>query len=221
MKSMDQTRARYNRIAPLYDLLTRGEKEAIRVGIHLLNVEEGERVLEVGCATGGALPSLTRSSGSRGTVIGLDLSEEMLSIAREKPEIRIMNIELVQGDARALPFCDCSVDALFMTFTLELFPDTVIPLVLEECRRVLARKGRLTVVSLAEGTNLAVHLYTWLHRRFPGYLDCRPIPLEQVIQDAGFETISRERISLWGLPVVIVAAVQRSDINRWQREVGV
>jgi ubiquinone/menaquinone biosynthesis C-methylase UbiE len=97
----------------------------------------------------------------------------------------------------------------------------VIPLVLEECRRVLARKGRLTVVSLAEGTNLAVHLYTWLHRRFPGYLDCRPIPLEQVIQDAGFETISRERISLWGLPVVIVAAVQRSDINRWQREVGV
>lgn len=164
---------------------------------------------------------LWRSSGSCGMVIGLDLSEEMLFIAREKPEIRTMNIELVQGDARALPFCNCSVDALFMTFSLELFSDSVIPRVLEECRRVLSQEGRLTVVSLAEGTNLAVHLYTWLHRHFPGYLDCRPIPLEQVIQAAGFETISRERISLWGLPVVIVAAVQRSVINRWQRQVGV
>jgi demethylmenaquinone methyltransferase/2-methoxy-6-polyprenyl-1,4-benzoquinol methylase len=93
-----------------------------------------------------------------------------------------------------------------MSFTLELFSTTEIPLVLAECRRVLVPGGRLGVVSLARKDTRMVSYYEWFHARYPRLIDCRPIHVHQVLEEAGYIILQTLEKSLWGLPVEIVVA---------------
>jgi len=76
-----------------------------------------------------------------------------------------------------------------MSFTLELFDTPEIPKVLAKIKRVLKPKGRLGVVSMSreDGKSLLLRLYEWAHKKFPQYVDCRPIYVAESIKDAGFE----------------------------------
>jgi ubiquinone/menaquinone biosynthesis C-methylase UbiE len=115
------------------------------------------------------------------------------------------HVELHLGDAVTLPWEGNKFDAVFMSFTLELFDTSEIPLVLSEARRVVKQGGRLGVVSLSKdyGQTIPMGIYEWLHQKFPGYLDCRPINVEKSIKDAGFEISHSEQHRLFGLPVAI------------------
>jgi len=122
-----------------------------------------------------------------------------------------VRVELRCGDAVQLPFQPECFDALFMTFTLELFDTPEIPKVLQECWRVLRREGRVCVVSLSKAgkSSWMRTLYEWGHDWFPKLLDCRPILVRQSLEEAGFQTLDAIRTSLWRLPVEIVLAAKR------------
>jgi demethylmenaquinone methyltransferase/2-methoxy-6-polyprenyl-1,4-benzoquinol methylase len=193
-----------------YDLMASSEKNYVDAGLRVLGAAEGERVLEVGSGTGYALLSLARAVGSSGAVYGVDISQGMMRVA----EIRLGKaglrdaVALIRGDGAHLPLGDRSVDAVFMSFTLELFDTPHIPRVLAGCRRVLRDGGQLCVVSLAkrgEGS-LSVRFYEWIHNRMPRYVDCRPIPVSEALEEAGFEVVEVARRSMWTLPVDIVLA---------------
>ena len=204
----------YDRISHAYDLIAdSGEHQARERGLELLDVQPGESVLEVGYGTGHSLVQLAESVGASGRVTGIDISPGMRDVARKRLEEAAVDglVKLLVGSVPPLPFEDNSFDAITMSFTLELFPLETIREVLGECRRVLKSGGRLAVVSMAtvregESESLLERTYVWMHIHFPHIVDCRPIPLEMLVSEAGFRIDKQERFDLFTMPVAIVVA---------------
>jgi len=88
-----------------------------------------------------------------------------------------------------------------------LFDNPEIPLVLEECKRILRPSGRIVVVGMSkEGEDGAVlRVFEWTHQHFPNFLDCRPIFVRRSLEKAGFYIQSVATMSMW-VPVEIVLA---------------
>lgn len=199
----------YDRMSRWYDALAApSERRYRQAGLDILDAQEGERILEIGSGTGHALVALARAVGPRGSVCGLDISMGMLDAARE----RIKKADLSEraslwcGDGAAIPFKSDCFDAIFISFTLELFDTPEIPVVLRECWRVLRDEGRLAVVSMIKKESVMVQLYEWMHRLFPTYVDCRPIFVRRSLKETGFQIIEGQELSMWGLPVAVVLA---------------
>jgi SAM-dependent methyltransferase len=117
-------------------------------------------------------------------------------------------VAVIQGDAHRLPLAAGAVDAVFMSFVLELIDTTQIPQVLDECRRVLRPGGRLAVVSLqlTQPPPVMTRLYLSARRHLPDVLDCRPIPVPGLLTGTGWHLQARQRLSVAGLPVTAVLA---------------
>lgn len=208
----ESNRKFYDRISKAYDFIAdSGEHKARQAGETVLNVQPGESVLEVGFGTGNGILELAESVGGTGTIRGIDVSQGMYDVATKKIAERkpAANIELTLGDARQLPYADGTFDAAFMSFTLELFDDEEIPIVLKELRRVLKPGARLGNVSMSvvdhdERESILEKFYKWMHHHFPHIVDCRPIDVPALLRAAGFEIVSDERQEIWTMPVAIV-----------------
>ncbi|MEX2548582.1 MAG: class I SAM-dependent methyltransferase [Nitriliruptoraceae bacterium] len=115
---------------------------------------------------------------------------------------------LVEADAVQLPLAQRCFDAVYLSFTLELFDTDELATVLDECRRVLRPTGRLAVVSpaLTDDPPVMTRPYLRARGRLPSLLDCRPIPTDELVLHAGFAILARQRPSVWGLFVDVVVA---------------
>jgi demethylmenaquinone methyltransferase/2-methoxy-6-polyprenyl-1,4-benzoquinol methylase len=209
-RSKEAARASYNRLSRWYDLVAGGTEKKYRDwGLDKLAAQPGEKILEIGFGTGHCLVSLAKAVGPAGGVTGLDISDGMLAIARERLQREELDerVDLHLGDAANLDFIETSsLDGVFMSFTLELFDNPEIPRVLQECYRILKPGGRLAVVSMTK-TNppgVAVRMYEWFHEHMPDYADCRPIFARQALEQSGFVIRDVSVSSMWGLPVEIV-----------------
>jgi ubiquinone/menaquinone biosynthesis C-methylase UbiE len=212
-RSRAEARRAYDRASRWYRFVEEPfERPARAVGLDLLRVQPGERVLELGCGTGGALVALARAVGQTGHLVGLDLSPGMVrqAAARLRRARLSERAELLVADGCSIPCADASFDALFTAFTLELFDTPEIPLVLAECRRVIRPGGRIAVVSLSRSAPIGwpTRLYERLHDRFPDALDCRPIHPRLALAATGFERARSRTIPLWGLRAEAVVAAR-------------
>lgn len=209
-RSKEAARTSYNRLSRWYDLVAGSTEKKYRDwGLEKLAARPGERILEIGFGTGHCLVSLAKAVGPAGGVTGVDISDGMLAIARERlqQEGLAERIDLHLGDAANLDFIEAgSLDGVFMSFTLELFDNPEIPRVLQECHRILKPAGRIAIVSMTK-TNppgLAVRMYEWFHEHMPAYADCRPIFARPALEQSGFTIQDVSVSSMWGLPVEIV-----------------
>lgn len=105
-------------------------------------IQPGQRVIDVACGTGVLTRLVAQRVGSGGSVVGLDINEEMLAVAERKAPA----IEWQRGPAEALPFDDGSFDAVVSQFGLMFFQDR--RAALQEMARVLRPGGRLAVAVL-------------------------------------------------------------------------
>lgn len=213
-RSKEAARASYNRLSRWYDLVAGGTEKKYRDwGLEKLSAQPGEKILEIGFGTGHCLVAIAKAVGSTGRVTGVDISDGMLVIARERlqREGLIERVDLHLGDAANLDFVKPgSLDGVFMSFTLELFDNPEIPRVLNECHRILKPGGRAVAVSMTKSNppGAAVRIYEWFHEHMPNYADCRPIFARQALEQSGFAIRDVRVSSMWGLPVEIVLGVK-------------
>jgi demethylmenaquinone methyltransferase/2-methoxy-6-polyprenyl-1,4-benzoquinol methylase len=212
-RTKEEAKRSYDRMSKYYDYMMGAfERKYAVLALKLLSIKEGSTVLEIGFGTGYCLKQIADLIGQAGEVHGLDISSGMAEITRRRLEKAglVDRAKLYCGDAVSLPFDSNTFDAVFMSFTLELFDTPEIPSVLEEAKRVLKPKGKLGVISMskASGDSLLLKLYEWAHRKWPKYVDCRPIYLRQSIMNATYEVEKIQKVKLLGLTCEIVVAVK-------------
>jgi SAM-dependent methyltransferase len=125
--------------------------------------QPAERVLDLACGTGIVARQVAARLGTATAVTGLDLSPQMLDVARAAATRERAPVEWLEGRAEALPFADACFDAVFCQFGLMFFADRAAAL--GEIRRVLRPGGRF-LASVWQGLD-----------RHPFYLQ-----LDEVIQ---------------------------------------
>ncbi len=108
-------------------------------GLHL-----GEVVLDLGSGAGADVLISAKRVGPTGHVYGLDVTEEMLALARRhQREAGVDNVEWLHGEIEDIPLPDASVDVVLSNCVINLSADK--PRVLHEAARVLRPGGRLAV----------------------------------------------------------------------------
>src|ERR1035441_1824679 len=103
LQTKEETRAFYDKISGVYDLLAEHSEGPVRqTGLDQLALARGERVLEIGYGTGHCLVQIAEAVGPEGKVFGIDLSEGMRAQAQDRVEKEhlIDRVELSCGDAR-------------------------------------------------------------------------------------------------------------------------
>jgi arsenite methyltransferase len=114
------------------------------VPIAVAALHEGEAVLDLGSGAGADVLISARRVGPSGQAIGLDMTEEMLELARAKAaEAGLDNVEFRKGFIEAMPVEDASVDVVISNCVINLSGDK--PKVLAEAARVLRPGGRFAV----------------------------------------------------------------------------
>jgi arsenite methyltransferase len=108
------------------------------------DLHEGETVLDLGSGAGADVLISSRRVGPGGKAIGLDMTEEMLELARANAaEAGAENVEFLKGYLEQMPLGDASVDVVISNCVINLSADK--PAVLCEAARVLRPGGRLAV----------------------------------------------------------------------------
>jgi phosphatidylethanolamine/phosphatidyl-N-methylethanolamine N-methyltransferase len=140
----------YRRWSSVYDLVFGGVSSAARKrAVAQVNHLPGQAVLEVGVGTGLALPSYSPDK----RIVGIDLSAEMLALARRRvADLRLRNVDgLLEMDAEATEFADGQFDTAVAMFVTSVVPNP--RRLLAELRRVVRPGGNILFVNhfAAEG----------------------------------------------------------------------
>jgi phosphatidylethanolamine/phosphatidyl-N-methylethanolamine N-methyltransferase len=181
----------YEKLAKVYDLtfgptLHPGRLQAIQ----RMNIQPGERVLEVGVGTGINL-SLYPTDAA---ITGIDFSEPMLEKARERASRKDMkHTRLLQMDAADLKFADDSFDIVYAPYLISVVPDPIG--VAQEMRRVCRPGGRIIILNHFLSPNpllsriermispLTIHIGFTADLDLPAFLaqaDLKPVSIEKV-----------------------------------------
>lgn len=106
------------------------------------DIHPGETVLDIGCGGGTDLLLAARRTGSCGRAIGVDLTPNMIALARRGADsLGLSQVEIRQGQAESLPVDSESVDIVISNGALNLVPDKA--LAFSEIARVLKPGGRI------------------------------------------------------------------------------
>jgi len=185
--------------------MERGHQPVGRQAIETMRVKEDARVLDVGCGSGWATRLLAEKA-KRGQVVGIDISDEMVRIARESSG-GFPNVEFQVASSESLPFAEAQFTHAFSMESIYYYSNVLAAL--REIHRVLARSGLfVTVVDLYQENGpshqwmdmlkVPVHLLSIADYRslfqqagFVNIIDARlydPTPIQENYSGTSFKT---------------------------------
>lgn len=107
-------------------------------------LKQGEVVLDLGCGAGADVFLSAREVGIEGKIYGLDMTDEMLDLARKQAvEYGFENVEFIKGEIEDIPLPDQSVDVVISNCVISLVPDK--EKAFKEISRVLKPGGRISI----------------------------------------------------------------------------
>ena len=110
----------------------------------LASLQQGERVLDLGSGGGIDCFLAARQVGAEGHVIGLDMTPDMLNLARmNQAKLGLTNVEFIQGEMENIPLPEASVDVIISNCVVCLSPDK--DAIFREAFRLLAPGGRMHI----------------------------------------------------------------------------
>ena len=206
----NEVRKTYRKMATNYDFWCSFiEDKARQRCLDLAAIRNGEYVLEVAVGTGVMFEKILQINPS-GITEGIDLTEAMLSHARERArQTGSSNYTLRVGDAYRLDYPDESFDIVLNNYMFDLIPEKDFMTILMEFNRVLRKGGRVVLVNMTRGSFLFNALWNWLYQVRPALLGgCRGVELEPYVGKAGFDQVRREYVTQLGFPSEVIFAIK-------------
>jgi len=171
----------------------------------LAKLKAGEIVLDLGSGGGIDVLLSARRVGPTGKAYGLDMTDEMLALARENQrKAGVQNVEFLKGEIESIPLPDNSVDVIISNCVINLSGDK--DRVLREAFRVLKPRGRLAISDIVVRGEIPAQV----RRTVALWSSCIAGALEESdyqakLKDAGFEAIEVE-------PTRIYSAAQAKEL---------
>jgi ubiquinone/menaquinone biosynthesis C-methylase UbiE len=195
----------------------------------LAELRAGEVVLDLGSGGGIDVLLSARRVGPQGKAYGLDMTDEMLALARENQEkAGVTNVEFLKGEIEHVPLPDGAVDVIISNCVINLSPDK--DAVLAEAFRVLKPGGRFAVSDVVVRGEVPAAV----RKSVELWIGCIAGALEESdyrakLEKAGFEAIeveatrvhggesARERLAAAGLDAEAIAKVDGKFISAFIR----
>lgn len=216
-----QVETMFDSIAPAYDFMNRAMTLGIdrwwrRVAVTMVGKQQPRRILDVATGTGDFAIDLCRKLKPE-AVVGIDLSQGMLEVARNKIERKGLQqvITVQQGDCLALPFAHNEFDAVTVAFGVRNFEHLLQGY--QQMHRVLRPGGMLCVIELSTPRNSVIrwfydlytlHIIPWLgslkshdssaYRYLPQSIAAVPQgdDMLAIMREAGFNHCRVKRLTL-------------------------
>src|SRR5688572_14226572 len=195
----DRAAATYNAAADRFDDPANSFWDRFgRSTIERVQLEPGKRVLDVCCGSGASAIPAAEAVGPDGLVIGVDLAEDLLNLARAKAVARgLRNVQFQAGDMLDLGFNDSEFDAVVCVFGIFFVPD--MPPAVRELWRLVRPGGKLGITTWGPNLFEPVNTAFWnsirevrpdLYKIFnPWDRICDPPSLRALFHEGGVENV--------------------------------
>ena len=167
MAKKEGVRKLFDNIAPDYDKLNHilslnidkgWRKKAVR---NLVDTQEALKVLDVACGTADFTIEIAQKVAKGSEVIGVDISEGMMAVGREKIKKAGVSAELIVADCEDLPYADNTFDRIAVGFGVRNFEH--LELGLSQMCRVLTPGGKLVILELSVPSNAFIR---WCYKLY-------------------------------------------------------
>jgi ubiquinone/menaquinone biosynthesis C-methylase UbiE len=179
----------------------------------MAELKEGEAVLDLG--SGGGIDVLIASKyvGSTGKVYGLDMTDEMLTLAnKNKEKMGVKNVEFIKGYIESIPLPDESIDVIMSNCVINLSEDK--QKVLSEAYRVLKEGGRLAIADIVTLKDVSSEI----RQMAEAWVSCiaGTVKVEEYIstlEKAGFKDIEIKPVHVYTKEIIEELVLEKKQVS--------